>query len=715
MANKDGKLDLRNVRNIGVIAHIDAGKTTTTERILFYTGMIHKIGEVHDGAATTDWMEQERERGITITAAAISASWTHSVRQDTPVQFNVIDTPGHVDFTAEVQRSLRVLDGGVVVFDGVAGVEPQSETVWRQANEYGVPRICFVNKLDRTGASFDRCVKAIKERLVSNGIPIHYPYGEGADFKGIVDLFSMELVLTADQLGSEIKRTEIPAEIRAEAEAAREYMIEKIIEADDDLTEKFLMEEAISDDELKVALRRATIANKAQPILCGSALKNKGVQLMLDAVVDYLPSPLDIPAVIGMNPDTEVEVIRNADDAEPLAALVFKIATDPFVGRLAFIRVYSGVLKAGSNVINSTKDKKERIGRLVRMFADRREDIEEVHAGDIAAALSLKTAFTGDTLSDSDKPIVLEKISFPTPVIELAIEPKTTADRDKMNDALRKLAEEDPTFIVKGNEETGQTLIKGMGELHLEVLVDRMMREFKVEAVVGKPRVSYRESITESVRIDTTFKRQSGGSGQYARVVVVFEPLTEEEIANLKADEKTIYSEEKFIFEDKIVGGTVPKEFIKPTMMGILEAMRGGVLAGYPVIGIRAKLVDGSVHDVDSSEMAFRTAGSICLKEGVHKAKPIILEPVMRVEIVAPDDYQGSIIGDLSSRRGIVSGTEPRGVGSSSIKGVVPLANMFGYATDVRNMTQGRGSFTMEFQGYSQVPESIKQEIIKSS
>jgi elongation factor G len=715
MANKSGKLDLKNVRNIGVIAHIDAGKTTTTERILFYTGMIHKIGEVHDGAATTDWMPQERERGITITAAAISAEWTHSVREDTPVQFNVIDTPGHVDFTAEVQRSLRVLDGGVVVFDGVAGVEPQSETVWRQANEYGVPRICFVNKLDRTGASFERCVSAIKERLVSNGISIQYPWGEGADFKGIVDLFSMELVLTADQLGSKIERQEIPAEIRAEAEAARALMIEKIIESDDALTEKFLMEEAISDDELKAALRRATISNKAQPILCGSALKNKGVQLMLDAVVDYLPSPLDIPAVKGMNPDTEVEVIRNADDEEPLAALVFKIATDPFVGRLAFIRVYSGVLKAGSNVVNSTKDKKERIGRLVRMFADRRDDIEEIHAGDIAAALSLKTAFTGDTLSDPDKPIVLEKISFPTPVIELAIEPKTTADRDKMTDALRKLAEEDPTFIVKGDEETGQTLIKGMGELHLEVLVDRMMREFKVEAVVGKPRVSYRESITQAVRIDTVFKRQSGGSGQYAHVVVEFEPLTEEEITNLKADEKTTYSEEKFIFEDKIVGGKVPKEFIKPTMMGILEAMRGGVLAGYPVIGIRAKLVDGSVHDVDSSEMAFRTAGSICLKEGVNKAKPIILEPMMRVEVVAPDDYQGSIIGDLSSRRGIVSGTEPRGVGASSIKGIVPLANMFGYATDVRNMTQGRGSFTMEFQGYSQVPESIKQEIIKSS
>jgi elongation factor G len=713
MSNKDGKLDLSKVRNIGVIAHIDAGKTTTTERILYYTGMIHKIGEVHAGAATTDWMPQERERGITITAAAISAGWTHTLTKE-QVDINLIDTPGHVDFTAEVQRSLRVLDGGVVVFDGVAGVEPQSETVWRQANEYKVPRICFINKMDRTGASFERCVKSIKDRLVSNGIPLQIPYGEGADFKGIVDLFSMELVVSLDETGQKTERREIPAELRAEAEAARQFMVEKIVETDEALTEKYLMEEAITNEELRPALRRATIAGKAHPILCGAALRNKGVQLVLDAVIEFLPSPLDIPAVAGTDPNTEGDISRQADDDEPLAALVFKIATDPFVGRLAFIRVYSGVLKSGSTVLNSTRDQKERIGRLVRMFADKREDIEEIRAGDIAAALSLKNTFTGETLTDSEKPIVLEKIKFPTPVIELAVEPKTTGDRDKLSDALRKLAEEDPTFLVVPNAETGQTIIKGMGELHLEVLVDRMKREFKVDAVVGRPRVSYRETITQPVKIDTTFKRQSGGSGQYARVVVAFEPIPDEELPSITWDNKTAFAEEKFVFVDDTVGGSVPREFARAAMNGMLEATRGGVVAGYPVIGVRARLVDGAIHDVDSSEMAFRIAGSMCLKEGVQKAKAILLEPVMRVEVVSPNDYTGDIVGNLSAKRGIIAGMEPRGENDSSIRATVPLGEMFGYATTIRGMTQGRGTFSMEFDGYNAVPENIKQEIIKS-
>lgn len=712
MAKKaeSAKLNLEKVRNIGVIAHIDAGKTTTTERILYYTGMVHKIGEVHDGAATTDWMVQERERGITITSAAITAQW-----RDT--QINLIDTPGHVDFTAEVQRSLRVLDGGIVVFDGVAGVEPQSETVWRQANEYRVPRICFINKLDRTGASFERALDSIRKRLISNPIIIQFPYGEGADFKGIVDLFAMELVTYGNDLGTDISRVPIPADLIEEAEAARSAMIDAIIETDDALTEKFLMEEAISDEELKAALRQATIDNKAQPILCGSALKNKGVQLLLDAVLDYLPSPLDIPPVQGTNPDKPDEVLeRSPNDDEPLAALVFKIATDPYVGRLAFIRVYSGVLRAGSGVLNTTEGKKERIGRLVRMFADKREDIEEVHAGDIAAALSLKNTFTGQTLADPDHPVVLEKISFPKPVIEVAVEPKTTADRDKMADALHKLAEEDPTFVVYTDEETGQTIMKGMGELHLEVLVDRLMREFKVDAAVGKPRVSYRETITQPIRIDTTFKRQTGGRGQYARVVIEFEPIDEQVIQaalGTKVSNTVVFEEEQFIFEDRITGGTIPREYIKPTMNGMVDALKGGVIAGYPVVGVRAKLVDGSFHDVDSSEMAFSIAGSMCLKEGVQKAKPAILEPMMRVEIVVPDEYNGDVIGNLAARRGNVEGMEPRGEGASSIRATVPLGEMFGYATDIRNMTQGRGTFTMEFEGYATVPQSIREEIMK--
>ncbi len=691
--------DISKVRNIGIIAHIDAGKTTTTERVLYYTGMVHKIGEVHDGAATTDYMEQERERGITITAAAVTASWKGH-------QINVIDTPGHVDFTAEVQRSLRVLDGGVVVFDGVAGVEPQSETVWRQANTYGVPRMCFINKMDRTGANFQRCVDMIVDRLRGNPVPLQFPYGEGADFAGIVDLLTMELVTYGNDLGTDIQRVAIPESLREEAETRRAEMIEKIVENDDFLTEKYLSGEEITDDELVGALRAATIAGKVHPVLCGSALKNKGVQLMLDKVVELLPSPIDIPAVKGLDPKTEQEIVRTASDDEPVAALVFKILTDPYVGRLAFFRVYSGVVRTGTTLMNTTKGSRERIGRIVRMFASNREDVEEVRAGDIAAVLALKESFTGDTLSDPDNQIVLEKISFPEPVIEVAIEPNTKGDQDKMGIALRRLAEEDPTFRIEVDSKLGQTKIKGMGELHLEIIVDRMMREFGVQATVGRPRVAYREAITKPVKIDTTFKRQTGGSGQYARIVVEFEPLTDEELPLAK---------DGLLFVDEIRGGAIPREFIRPAEAGIREAMSGGVLAGYPVVGLKARLVDGAYHDVDSSEMAFKVAGSMCLKEGVQKGKPVLLEPTMKVEVNVPDDYTGTIVGDLSSRRGIIAGMEPRGGGSTAIRANVPLGEMFGYATQVRNMTQGRGSFTMEFEKYSIAPQAIADEVIKGA
>lgn len=699
MAKKAENFDLSKVRNIGIIAHIDAGKTTTTERILYYTGMVHRIGEVHEGAATTDYMEQERERGITITSAAVTAAWNGH-------QINVIDTPGHVDFTAEVQRSLRVLDGGVVVFDGVAGVEPQSETVWRQANQYGVPRMCFVNKMDRTGANFQRCVDMIVDRLHGNPVPLQLPYGEGSEFGGIIDLIKMELIVYGNDLGTDIQHHPIPESYREQAETMRAEMIEKIVENDDYLTEKYLMGEQVSEDELRGALRAATIAGKIHPVICGSALKNKGVQIMLDWVVDLLPSPLDIPPVTGTHPKTEEPLERKASDDEPLAGLIFKIITDPYVGRLAFFRVYSGMLRTGTTLMNTTTGNRERIGRIVRMFADRREDIEEVHAGDIAAILGLKETFTGDTLCDMDKPIVLERISFPEPVIEVAIEPASKADQDKMGIALRRLAEEDPTFKIEVDDKLGQTKIRGMGELHLEVLVDRMKREFGVVATVGRPRVSYREAITRSARVDTTFKRQTGGSGQYARVVVEFEPLTDEE--------REAANNADLVFVDAIRGGTIPREFIRPTENGIREAMAGGVLAGYQVTGIKATLVDGSYHDVDSSEIAFKVAGSMCLKEGVQKGKPVLLEPTMKVEVVVPDDYTGSVVGDLSARRGIIQGMDPRGAGSTSVRANVPLASMFGYATELRNMTQGRGSFTMEFEKYSIAPDSVAQEVIKS-
>ena len=698
MAKKaDTKLDLTKVRNIGIIAHIDAGKTTTTERVLYYTGMLHRIGETHDGTATTDYMEQERERGITITSAAVTASWAGH-------QINIIDTPGHVDFTVEVQRSLRVLDGGVVVFDGVAGVEPQSETVWRQANEYRVPRICFVNKMDRVGANFQRCVAMIVDRLNGNPVPIQMPYGEGESFAGIIDLLAMELVTYGDDLGTAIERHPIPESHREQAETMRAEMIEKIVESDDYLTEKYLMEEEITDEELIGALRAATVSNRVQPVLCGSALKNKGVQMLLDRVVDLLPSPLDVPPVKGINPKTEAEMLREPSDDEPTVALVFKIVTDPYVGRLAFFRVYSGVVRAGTMLQNTTKGNRERIGRIVRMFADRREDVDEVHAGDIAAILGLKDTFTGDTLSAPEAPIILEQINFPEPVIEVAIEPNTKGDQDKMGEALRRLAEEDPTFRVEVDDKLGQTKIRGMGELHLEVLVDRMMREFGVQATVGRPRVAYRETITKPVRIDTTFKRQTGGSGQYARVVVEYEPLGEEELELAK---------DGLLFENKIRGGSVPGEFIRPTEHGIREAMQGGVLAGFPVVGVKANLVDGASHEVDSSEIAFKIAGSMNLKEGVQKGKPVLLEPTMRVEVTVPDDYTGSVVGDLSSRRGIIQGMDPRGDGSTSIKANVPLGEMFGYATNLRNLSQGRGSFTMEFEKYAITPQSIADEVIK--
>lgn len=696
--SKETTFELSKVRNIGIIAHIDAGKTTTTERVLYYTGMVHRIGEVHDGAATTDYMEQERERGITITAAAVTASWNgHHI--------NIIDTPGHVDFTVEVQRSLRVLDGGVVVFDGVAGVEPQSETVWRQANDYKVPRMCFVNKMDRTGASFQRCVDMIIDRLKGNPVLLQFPYGEGSEFGGIFDLLKMELVTYGNDEGTDIQHHPIPESHREQAETMRQEMIEKIVENDDYLTEKYLMGEEIADDELLPALRAATIAGKIHPVLCGSALKNKGVQLMLDKVVELMPSPLDVPPVIGHNPKTDEEIIKHATDDEPVAALVFKILTDPFVGRLAFFRVYSGIMRVGTNMLNSTTGDRERIGRIVRLFANDREDIEEVHAGDIAAVLALKGTFTGDTLCDSANPVVLERISFPEPVIEVAIEPNTKGDSDKMGEALRRLAEEDPTFKIEVDDKLGQTKIRGMGELHLEIIVDRLMREFGVQATVGRPRVAYRETITRESHVDMTFKRQSGGKGQYARVVIDFEPMTEEEMIETKG---------VAMWVDEIRGGTIPREFIRPTENGVREAMAGGVLAGYPVVGVKARLVDGAFHDVDSSEMAFKIAGSMALKEGVQKGKPVLLEPTMKVEVNVPDEYTGTIVGDLSSRRGIIHGMEPR-TGATAIRANVPLGEMFGYATQVRNMTQGRGSFTMEFEKYSIAPSSVTDEVIKGS
>jgi elongation factor G len=686
-------LDLATVRNIGIIAHIDAGKTTTTERVLYYAGKIHRMGEVHDGAATTDYMDQEKERGITITAAAITCAWRGH-------QINLIDTPGHVDFTAEVQRSLRVLDGGVVVFDGVAGVEPQSETVWRQANEYHVPRICFVNKMDRVGADFHRCVDMIVDRLNGTPVVVQLPYGEGPDFGGIVDLMNMQLIVYGDDLGTDIRHEAIPAEWLDEAEAARAEMIEKIAGNDEALTEKYLNEEPITTEELIKGLRETTIQGITQPVLCGAALRNKGVQLLLDAVVDYLPSPLNVPPIRGTNPKTGEIEEREPSDDEPLAALVFKIVTDPFVGRLAFFRVYSGVIQAGSTVMNTTKDQRERIGRVVRMFADRREDVDEVHAGDIAATLGLKNTFTGETLAAQHAPILLEDIKFPEPVISVAIEPRTTADQDKMSEALAKLSEEDPTFVVRVNEQTGQTLISGMGELHLEVLVDRLFREFKVGARVGKPRVSYRETITQPAQGEGRFVRQTGGSGQYGHAVIEIEPLPSD-------------SPDDIMVEDNTTGGVIPKEYLRSVEQGIREAAQSGVVAGYPVVRVKASIVDGSYHEVDSSDLAFKIAGSMALKDAVMKGKPVLLEPFMRVEVVVPEEYAGDVIGDLSARRASIGGMDTRSDGISSIQAEAPLGEMFGYATNLRNMSQGRGNFTMEFEKYEPVPDNIMESILR--
>jgi len=681
---------LERIRNIGIIAHIDAGKTTTTERVLFYTGKTHRLGNVDEGTTVTDWMEQERERGITITAAAITAFWRDC-------QINIIDTPGHIDFTAEVQRSLRVLDGGVVVFDAVAGVEPQSETVWRQADRYHVPRMCFVNKMDRTGADFDRTVQMIRERLSAMPLPVQLPMGCEDKFCGVVDLFDLQAVLWSDDQGRTMERGEIPVGLRDVAQAAHETLVERIAETDETLTQEYLEGKTIPTDALKAALRRATISGQLVPVLCGSSLRNKGVQLLLDAVVDYLPSPADVPPIVGTNPYTRHEETRTADPDGPFAALVFKIVSDPYVGRLAYFRVYSGKVKVGESVMNSTKGKRERVGRVIRMYADHREDIDQVLAGDIGATLGLKDSFTGETLCSPSAQIVLESISFPEPVISVAIEPKTTADQDKMSDALRRLSEEDPTFRVRTDETTGQTLIDGMGELHLEVLVDRMLREFRVGATVGRPRVAYRETITRPVRAEGKFVRQTGGHGQYGHAILELEPLEKGQ---------------GFQFEDRTRGGVIPREFISPIEKGIKEAMESGVLAGYPLVDLRAKLVDGSYHEVDSSEMAFKVAGSMALKEGAAKAGPVLLEPVMKVEVVVPDEFTGDVIGNLSARRATIDGMQSHSRGMQAIDAHVPLAEMFGYATDLRSATQGRGTFTMEFAYYAEVPDSVAKAIL---
>jgi len=680
---------LERYRNIGIIAHIDAGKTTVTERILFYTKKIYKMGEVHEGAATMDWMPQEQERGITITAAATTCFWNDH-------RINIIDTPGHVDFTVEVERSLRVLDGAVVVFDGVAGVEPQSETVWRQADKYRVPRICFINKQDRMGADFQRCVDMIVERLGANPVVIQLPIGSEDRFKGVIDLIDMKaLYWEGDESAAPVSR-DIPADLKEAAETAREAMVEKVVETDDALLHRYLEEHKITSDELRQALRAATIAAKVVPVLTGAALRNKGVQPLLDAVVAYLPSPLDVPPVIGIDPKTGEELVRKATDDDPFSALAFKIMSDPFVGKLAFFRVYSGVLRAGDTVLSATKDRKERISRILLMHANHREEVNEVAAGDIAAAVGLKQTFTGDTLCDPEKPIILESIKFPEPVVQIAVEPKTKADEEKMSLALARLAEEDPTFRVHTDQESGQTLISGMGELHLDVIVDRMLREFKVAANVGRPQVAYREAISKAVQAEGRYIRQTGGKGQYGHVIVDFEPL----------ERGT-----GFEFEWGIRGDRLSREWAKPVQAGIKEAMENGVIAGYPVVDIKATVVDGSQHEVDSSEIAFKIAGSMALKAAVQRAAPVIVEPIMKVEVVVPEEFMGDVIGDLNSRRGHVSATEER-ANARVISAFVPLATMFGYVTDLRSKTQGRGSYSMEFDHYEVLPQNLADQII---
>jgi elongation factor G len=684
------KTPLDRIRNIGIAAHIDAGKTTTTERILYYTGKIHKIGEVHEGTAVTDWMEQERERGITITSAAITTFWKD-------YQVNIIDTPGHVDFTIEVERSLRVLDGVVAVFCAVGGVQSQSETVWRQANRYKVPRMVFVNKMDRVGAKFDRVVDQIRTRLGAPAFAIQLPIGAEDQFKGIVDLIEQKAYIYTNDIGTDVQTIDIPEDMVEEAKAARTKLLDAIVETDDTLMEKYFGGQEITTDELKAALRKAVCEVNIVPVICGTAFKNKGVQLLLDAVIDYLPAPIDVPDIEGLNLDGTPAVRRSKDD-EPFSALAFKIMTDPYVGRLTFCRVYSGTLPAGSYVMNASKGKKERISRLLQMHADERVEIQEVQAGDIFAVVGLKDTTTGDTLCAENAQVILESIHIPEPVIEVAIEPKTKADQDKLSNAMAKLAEEDPTFRVRVDEETAQTVIAGMGELHLEIIVDRLLREFKVSANVGKPQVAYRESITKTVEIEGKFVRQSGGRGQYGHVWLRLEP------------------QERgtgFIFENKIVGGVVPREYIPAVSKGVEEALKGGVIAGYEVIDIKATIFDGSYHDVDSNEMAFKIAGSMALKAGIPKAGPQLLEPVMKVEIEVPENFMGDVIGDLSSRRGRIEGMEPiEGTGIQKIHSIVPLAEMFGYATDIRSKTQGRGTFSMEFSHYEPMPNSIAEALI---
>ena len=686
------EFSLENTRNIGIMAHIDAGKTTTTERVLYYTGKIHKIGETHEGASQMDWMEQEQERGITITSAATTAQWKGH-------RINIIDTPGHVDFTVEVERSLRVLDGAVAVLDAQSGVEPQTETVWRQATTYGVPRIVFANKMDKIGADFLYSVRTIHERLQANAHPIQLPIGAEDNFTGIIDLIKMKAEIYTNDLGTDIQETDIPEDLQDLAEEWREKLVEAVAETDEALMERYLEGEEISEAELKAAIRKATCAVEFYPVLCGSAFKNKGVQLMLDAVVDYLPSPLDVPSIKGVDPNTDQEVERHSSDEEPFSALAFKVMTDPFVGRLTFFRVYSGTLQSGSYVKNSTKGKRERVGRILQMHANSRQEIPEVFSGDIAAAVGLKDTTTGDTLCDEKAEVILESMEFPDPVIEVAIEPKSKADQDKMGIALQKLAEEDPTFRAYTNQETGETVIAGMGELHLDIIVDRMRREFKVEANVGAPQVSYRETFRASTQAEGKFVRQSGGKGQYGHVWIEFTP--NEEGAG-------------FEFENAIVGGVVPREYIPADEAGLKDAMENGVLAGYPLVDIKAKLYDGSYHDVDSSETAFKVAASMALKAAAKKAQPAILEPMMAVEITVPEEYFGDVMGHVNARRGRVEGSEVRG-NAQIVKGMIPLSEMFGYATTLRSATQGRGTFSMTFDHYEDVPKSIAEEIIKKN
>ncbi len=682
---------LENTRNIGIMAHIDAGKTTTTERILFYTGVNHKIGETHEGAATMDWMEQEQERGITITSAATTAYWAGH-------RINVIDTPGHVDFTVEVERSLRVLDGSVTVLCAKGGVEPQSETVWRQADKYHVPRMAYVNKMDIMGANFYRVVEMMHDRLKCNAVPIQLPIGAEDEFKGIIDLVEMKAYVYYDDLGKDIRVEEIPEDMVEKAEEYRESLMEHVAEQDDELMEKYFAGEEITIDEIKACIRKSTIANTMVPVVCGTSYRNKGVQKVLDAIVDYMPSPLDVPAIKGINPDTDEEVVRHSSDDEPFAALAFKIATDPFVGKLCFFRVYSGSVQAGATVLNATKDNKERLGRILQMHANHRKDIDVIYAGDIAAAVGLKNTTTGDTLCDEKHPVILESMEFPEPVIQLAIEPKTKAGQEKMGIALAKLAEEDPTFKTYTDEETGQTIIAGMGELHLDIIVDRLMREFKVEANVGAPQVSYKETIKGSADVDYKYKKQSGGSGQYGHVKIRVTPNE---------------SGKGYEFKNSVVGGSVPKEYIPAVDAGVKGAMKAGILAGYEVVDCKVELYDGSYHEVDSSEMAFKIAGSMAFKEAMRQAEPILMEPIMKVSVTVPDDYTGTVIGDLSSRRGQIQGQEAR-PGTVQVDALVPLSEMFGYTSDLRSNTQGRGQYAMEPHSYQEVPKNIAEKIMSN-